>query len=115
MSLDLALLPFDYDGGSFSYSHTVLRTYGGYELHDKIKQCNQLPVSDDFTSYLSREGDGDRDTHYGKTTTTPYGERLTFTTAQELIRATTEGDIGPATWAYINALKPQTKIALYWH
>lgn len=111
MSLDLKLLPFDHDDGKFPFSHTVLRTYGGYELGEKLSKCNQLPVPERFSSYLSRNDDYE-ESHYGETIETPYGERLTYTTAEEILKAVPENH--PAAWAYLKALPPQTKVALFW-
>lgn len=115
MSLNLTLLPFDCENPPFS--HTVLPTYGGHDLHDAVKGLNQLPVPLEFTSYLSRQATdlvNTTATHYGRTTQTPYGEPVKYTIVAELL--TLDGELRQgAAWAYIAALKPDTKVALFWH
>lgn len=114
MGLDLRLLPFDCDQDRLSFSHTILQFCRNSELFSKIQKLNQLEVPDGFTSFSGR-ADGWDDTCYGETVKTPYGEPLTYTTATELASIAERSQWDAPTWAYIDALDPKTKIALYWH
>lgn len=117
MGVDLRLLPFDCDQGDFAFSHTIISFNRNYELHEAIEKLNQLPVPKAFNSFSGR-AEGWEDICYGETNTTPYGDPLTYTTAGELTAITGEGlrtKWDAPTWAYLDALPPETKVALYWH
>ena len=115
MGLDLRLLPFDCDRGEFAYSHTILNL-DDRGVYACIEELNQLPVPENFTSFTGKQPNYD-DRCYGPTTDTPYGERLTYTTAGELCSIPLErrSEYWRPTWAYLEALPPETKIALFWH
>jgi hypothetical protein len=117
MGLDLTLLPFDHDSGEFCYSHTVLDCGRSYDLFDFIDTLPQIEVPQGFTSYVSRQGG--KDTHYGKTTETPYGEPVKYTTASMLLTVpeNIKATFSPkerAIWAYLEQLDQYTKVALFW-
>lgn len=119
MGLDLTLLPFDGDHGDFCFSHTLLDCGRRRDLFDAIMETlHEVPVPDGFQSYMSR--DGDRDSHYGVTTTTPYGQPLGWVRAADLAQFSAHADVldnykNKAVWAYLGHLPPRTKVALYWH
>lgn len=117
MSLDLRLLPFDHDGGTFAFSHTILRMGNARDMYDALKDANvpQMEVPKDFNSFTGRR-DGIDDLCYGPTTKTPYGEPLMFTTVKHLIELPADvWQWDKPTFAYLKELKPETKVALYWH
>lgn len=116
MGVDLRLLPFDCDHDDFAFSHTLLELGRNYELHAQIRQLNQFPVPSGFTSFSGRSANFD-DICYGTTVSTPYGEDLTYTTAGELcqIPKNYRAEWERPVWAYLDALSPETKVALYWH
>lgn len=110
MGIDLTLLPFDCDHEYLSFSHNVLQLPRDYNLFDKIRATTQNEVPEGFTSYVSRD-DAYEETHYGKTTEDPYGEKVRYTTAGELKKC---GIYGPS-GAYVNELPDENKVALFWH
>lgn len=117
MGLDLTLLPIDHFNESLSFSHTVLRTYGGYDLFELLETVDQLPVPANFKSYLSRDDEYEA-THYGTTTQDPYGEHINYTTVGKLLAAVEKRSSpwAPSTvMAFLEAMKPDSKIALFWH
>lgn len=116
MGVDLRLLPFDCDQGDFAFSHSILNFDGSYEFYDRINKLPQMPVPKDFTSFCGRSENYD-DTCYGRTVETPYGEHVKFALAGDLAKVNLDGDYyqQKATQAYLKALPPHTKVALYWH
>ena len=117
MGLDLKLLP--YTGGFFSLSvlHLERRHKVFFEIV-KIDDLHGMPVDDDFHSYLGRQ-EGRDDAGYGITTTTPYGDRLTYVFAKHLKplvnhKGVTDNDTNRAVWAYLKECPDELKIALYW-
>lgn len=117
MGVDLRLLPFDCDKGDFAFSHTIIQFNRNYELWDAVENLPQLPVPKSFTSFSGRN-EGWDDISYGETNEDPYGKPIQYTTAGELSSITGEGlrtKWDAPTWAYLDALPPETKVALYWH
>lgn len=114
MGVDLRLLPFDHDNGTFAYSHTILNFDGSYEFYDRINKLPQMPVPPDFTSFCGRSKKHD-DTCYGETVETPYGEPVKFALAGDLAKVKLDGRWQEATQAYLKRLPPEAKVALYWH
>lgn len=119
MGLDLLLLPFDADFSDLSFSHTILNCERRRDLFDAIQQTlRETPVPEHFRSYVS-QADG-RDSHYGITTETPYGESLGWVYAGDLRTFSEHPDVldnerNRAIWAYLAQLPFRTKVALYWH
>lgn len=117
MGMDLRLLPFSHDGeNGFCFSHAILPTLRDDGIYAAIRRTQQFDVSDKFNSFLSRGSDGKP--CYGATTTTPYGDRLTYTSAQEIIKAVEPFKLVGITKAaidYLRALPANTKVALFWH
>ncbi len=117
MGIDLTLLPFSYE----TSSHSVLQLMHRRELWCPIEDIeleHGIHVPDGFMSYLGRNEDGE--TTFGETLTTPYGERMKYLTAGQLLPlrnhpAAQDNDVNRAVWAYLAELDPTTKVALYWH
>ncbi len=119
MGLDLTLLPFDADSERMNFSHTVLSCERRGQLFEEIQELRATPVPEDFTSYLSLDGEYEEH-HYGQTHETPYGEPLTYVLAGQLWPFASHEDVmsqskNRAIWAYLAELPPDTKVALYWH
>lgn len=119
MGVDLALLPFDFESDRFSFSHTVLNTERRKDLWEEIARLESKAVPDGFNSYVSRNDDYE-ESHYGETLETPYGDRLTYVLASDLLAfwdhpGVKDEEKNRAVWAYLNCLNPQTKVALFWH
>ena len=116
MSLDLRLLPFDADD-LVSYSHTVLSCEQDYRLFDAIADLEKTKgrtVPPGFNSFVSRD-EAYEDSHYGRTTETPYGEPLQEVEVEVLLKIDAPKDgINKAIWAYLAELPPRTKVALFW-
>lgn len=118
MSVDLRMLPFDADEGHLSFSHTILDCWRRGELWDEITKLPALPTPDSFTSFSGYTSEGE--TGYAVTTTTPYGDHLTYTTVEKLLTLRDHEGVrdnykNRAIWAYFAELPKQTKVALYWH
>lgn len=118
MSLDLRLLPIDFDNGTYGFSHTVLSVDSGRLWHDLLEGIHLTDVPDSFNTYLAVGADGEK--CYGDTQDTPYGEPLRAARVRDIVKAlnaadlTTMGVRDLAAIAYLNALDPKTKVALYW-
>lgn len=112
MGLDLKLLVLDGD----DFSHTVMPLDRQYTLFDCWRCLKGTPVPSNFTCYMGRTPDGER--AYGGCTVDPYGESLTMVSAGDLVRAGQALEFysakNTATIAYLNALQPETLVALYW-
>lgn len=111
MGVDLRLLPFDADFDGLHFSHTILNVRMDRDLWEAVDGVEQFPVPDDFMSFSCRNQEECEETHYGNTVETPYGERLTYTTAKNLKGMAFKPN---AVAAYINALNDDVKVALYW-
>ena len=118
MGLDLTLLPLDHDTLKWGYSHTVIPAGWARELHDPIHAMPRTPVPEDFTTYMGTTEDGERG--YGQTKETPYGSPLDCVTVAQLLtlakrKAVRDSPRNRAAWAFLSALDPSTRIALWWH
>ena len=125
MSLDLVLLPFSSDclaspdedsnlDGPFVYSSEIIRT-GGYFILDVVTELPSEPVPDGFmTSHGLSVG------HCEKPKKDGYGKPLRCVRAGALAEAMAAVIDGGYTFrshaalAYIRALPPTARIALYW-
>jgi hypothetical protein len=116
MGVELRLLPFD---GPW-FSHTLLSCPARPELFAEIQTTLgpiERDVPDDFATFTSRAQGAAR---YGVTRTTPFGLPLKYVRAGELCgfaqhRDVTDNAATRAIWAYLAALDPTTRVALYWH
>ena len=139
MSLDLTLLPFDCDEESISFSHSLLQCVSNcHDLYDEIEQYqrdigqpnsiklmgvdydpkkDERRVTENFTSYMGRDDEGEL--RYGKTKTDPYGTPLRWLYVKELLQWKNHSGVlrnkkHLAVWAYLEQLDPETKVAIYW-
>lgn len=137
MGLDLRLLPIEHDGGSFSFSHSILNCHdterGLYNALMKMeKGAEGERVPSDFSTFVSRDDEvwvrcpacGDQkakyeETHYGNTQETPCGEPVRCVRVSDLLRlkdiATDRCRQNRAVWAYLSEMDPNMRVALFWH
>lgn len=119
MSLELSMLPLDCDRDDWGFSHSILWCSAESLWHDRLKGVPRTSVPKNFSTYLSRE-DG-KESHYGDTPTTPYGEPLECVTVGQIIDALNRKGFWDmsskdlAVNAYLQQLTKETRIALYWH
>ena len=124
MGVDLTLLPLEADHPAegdkpaFQYSHSMLNIWRSQALWPKIENLTQERVSAGFTSFMGRAADGEHG--YGKTTKDAYGEPIMWAAAGDLAKLAkslqaSDNPQNRAVWAYLSALQPETKVALYWH
>lgn len=121
MGLDLTLMPFYANDPTCSLAHTMIDCERRRDLFDAIlpieeKRGRDVPA--DFRTFRSREDD--QDSHYGLTIETPYGERLKYVRAIDLMplashEGVTDNPLNRAAWAYLKELPGTWPIALYWH
>lgn len=122
MGVDLLLLVVDGNCGLSGHSHTALPFGRDYVAFDKI-EAHCLPQARpefNLSSYVSTVPDGRMkgERCYGDVSKTPYGKPLTYTYAKKLVEALVGVKLGLwqiAAVAYLNALPPNTLVALYWH
>lgn len=121
MGLDLSLLPFEADHERLSFSHSVLsvdRTEIVRVVWESLRDAGET-TPDHFSSYLCREGEIE-ETHYGVTTTDPYGNRVRCVSVEELLAFREHPGVyqdprNRAVWAYLAELPEKTRVALFWH
>ena len=118
MALDLKLLPYFLGGKNdeCNHSQSIIEMSINRELFDKIMIIEDISgrnVKPDFHSYLSTDWKTGENC-YGETIETPYGEKLKFVKAEHLQKIFKEGENNLPEHAYILALDPDHKIALYW-
>jgi hypothetical protein len=117
MGLDLRLLPLDYDGENWGYSHCILEVGSAQDLYEALKDTPRTPVPTDFSTFVSQERNRG-EYSYGQTRTTPYGEPLQCVTVKDLTKIrnlVSRRQKRRAVWAYLAELSPDMRIALYWH
>lgn len=124
MGLDLKLLPLDYlsagKSGPWGYSHTVLSVNRNSELFDAIALLDdeELPQGASIASYVGGDvpdGAKEGETCYGVLDQTPYGDRCTWIDVEALVPAFAKHMSDQPVTAYLRAMRPGTKIVLYWH
>lgn len=119
MGLDLTILPIEADHGEWGFAHSMLEVERRSALFEAMLEAlKEHPVPPDFRTHLLRGEDGE--SRYGNTQETPYGEPLGWVRAEELLafaehEGVTNNAQNRAAWAYLGALGPGSKVALYWH
>lgn len=119
MSVNLSLLPFDHEtsNSTFAFSQTVLTCEQDSTLFSLVEGLTIGEVPEQFNSYVSREHG--EESHYGVTRTDNYGDVVQYTTVRRLLElrahpGVAERQKNRAIWAYLAALPPETKVALWW-
>ncbi len=124
MGVDLTLMPLecDHEGvhgkPAFQFSHSMLNIERRRELWPLIEKLARGRVSTDFTGFMGEGSDGEYG--YGKVRDDAYGQPIQWAKAGDIAKlanhnAVTNDARNRAVWAYLSALDPDTKVALYWH
>ncbi len=122
MGRDVYLLPFDGDGHGSSFSHTVLsvdRTLIVQTLFEAL-EGKGLVVPDHFNSFAGDDDPEHEEHTYGRTITDSYDVPLRYVLVSDLLPFGIDEGVwkcprNRAIWAYLEALPPATKVALFWH
>ncbi len=116
MGVDLTLLPLL--SKDYWVAHTKLDLERRRDLWEPITQLRQQPIPGKLGCYLARTADGE--TCYGDIEGDPYGGRLQWTTAGELLTLKDREEVqdnweNRAVWSYLSQMPPDWPIVLYWH
>lgn len=116
MGVDLKLLPLL--SKSYWTAHDMLGLERRRELWPEIDKIPQRDIPGPVNCFLARGADGDP--CYGSVEESPYGERLKFTTAGDLLAlkdhdAVQDNFLNRAVWKYLAEMPPDWPIILYWH
>ena len=120
MGLDLRLLPIQSEAIVY-YSHTVLDVERRRDLFAELIDTENIhgtSVPPDFHSFSGKLSNGE--SGYGETAKTPYGNPVKCLTAQQLNAFQDHPDVrdnslNRAVWAWLAAVDPEMRIALFWH
>lgn len=116
MGVDLTLMPLT---SKHSWvSHDLIDVSRGYDLFRQIEAMELNKVPETVTCFRSRRGDGDP--CYGEVETNPYGDKLTWLAAGDLLSVAYHEDVldnwrNRAVWAYLVQMPEDWPIVLYWH
>lgn len=120
MHRNLTLLPFDseYEEMGYTWSHTRLQVTTHRDVLDALDRLPSEPVGLDFWSSMAPGGCGTCTT-FGPTPTITTGVQLRWVLAEYIAALGQHPDVlydwrNRAIWAYISALHPRTRIALWW-
>lgn len=107
MGEELKLLPFYMGDGDFS--NDVISVKRDCNIFDKIRTLASKNVPDGFSGLTSDDGDCE-DQHWGNVTEDRYGNKVKYVLAGDLKTVNIPGSAG----AFINVMKDDDKIALFW-
>src|SRR5258708_16908330 len=114
MVLDLTLMPLL--RRDFWTAHDLIRLERRRELWSAIEALPQQDIPEPVWSHMGGAENGE--TCYGAAETTPYGDKMKWTTAAALLTlkdhaAVQDNWMNRAVWAYLAAMPPESPIALY--
>ena len=117
MGVDLLLLPLIHE--SIWVSLDLIRIERSYELWDDINALSQSPIPKALSCYVTRDKKMGG-TYYGDVEETPYGQRLQYATAGDLMTLSKHSAVqnnwrNRAVWAYLAAMPAGWPIVLFWH
>jgi hypothetical protein len=115
MGVDLTLMPLL--SPDFWVAHDLIRVERRPELWSHIEALPQQEIPKPVGCYVARSEDGE--TCYGDLEDTPYGDKMKWTTAGDLLTlkdhaAVQDNWMNRAVWAYLAAMPPEWPIVLYW-
>ncbi len=120
MGVDLRLLPLL--GPEAWVSHSMLDLERRRALWPAVEALSSQEIPEPLSCYLNRVPDGSYQGEpcYGYIEKDPYGNRLRWTTAKELLKLSNHESVqdnylNRAVWAYLAQIPPDWKIVLYWH
>ncbi|MBZ6078897.1 hypothetical protein [Microvirga puerhi] len=116
MGVDLKLLPL-LSPGTWA-AHDGIGLERRDEFWPKIEALEQAEIPEPLRCYHARTSDDAEG--YGRLEKTPFGTRLTWTTAARLMTLASEHEVkdnwkNRAAWAYLAQMPPEHPIVLYWH
>lgn len=116
MGVDLTLMPLL--SPDFWCAHDLLRLERRGELWPAIDGLPQKEIPKPIGCYVATSKDGE--TAYGDRDETPYGDKMKWTTAADLLtlkdhEAVQDNWMNRAVWSYLAAMPPTWPIVLYWH
>ena len=111
MGLDLALLPVDYEDEYHMSSHSILKLERRRNIWGDIASLPSSPAGD-VTGYMGDE--------FCTRRKDPYGNDMRWVYAQDLAAlkdhtSVQDDDRNQAIWTFLAALKPESKVILYWY
>lgn len=117
MGVELRLLPFVSKDRSSLLSHEIWDVGVDYDLWEKFGALPQWQL-EKLTCFLAR--DDDSEPKYGDAVDTPYGEKITCTTAGTICTlkdhpAVQDNWRNRGLWKYLAEMPADWPIALYWH
>lgn len=116
MGVDLTLLPV-YSKGSW-LCHNMVELNRRSELWPEFEKVTQIDVPEPIISYLATGEDGE--SKYGDVLEDPYGDRLKWTTAGNLMQLKDHPTIqdcwqNRGIWAWLAEMPEDWPVVLYWH
>jgi hypothetical protein len=116
MGVDLQLLPLLQP--NYWAAHDLIRVGQDTDLFKQIEALPQLGILAPVACYLARNKEDE--TVYGEIENSPYGLRLTFTRAADLLTLKDHEAVrtlwrNRAVWAYLEQMPADWPIILYWH
>ena len=116
MGVDLTLMPLL--AKDYWASRDMIRLDRRRALWDPIAALPQLPIPKPISCYMARDKASGK-TCYGDVEDTPYGNRMTFTTAGDLLTVKDHKGVqdnwqNKAAWAYLEHMPRDWPIVLYW-
>jgi hypothetical protein len=116
MGVDLRLLPLL--GQNAWVAHDILSLQRNGDLFRAIEDLPSVEIPQDLSCFLATDTDGE--SCYGEVAVDPYGDRLKYVSAFDLLRLKTHPDVDDnwkncAVFAYLAQMPPDWPIVLYWH
>lgn len=116
MGVDLTFLPLL--NKDFWAAHTMLDVERRSALWPAIEALKSIDVPKPVSCFLAYGEDGEK--RYGDIETDPYGDRLKWVTAGQLLTLADREEVqdnwkNRAAWAYMAQMHPDWQIILYWH
>jgi hypothetical protein len=117
MGVDLTLMPLL--GKSVWCAHEMLGLERRRELWDKVAELPQQQIPNAVCCYVARDKTSGQP-RYGDAEITPHGDKITYTTAADLLTLKDDESIqdnwkNKAIWAYLAQMPPDWPIVLWWH
>lgn len=99
-------------------SHEMIDVGTSYDLWDAINILPQIDIPKPLICFFARDEQGEH--VYGEIVETPYGNRMKFVTASDLLTLSDHEHVqdnwrNKAVWAYLAEMPHDWPIVLYWH
>lgn len=120
MGVDLTLMPLTADHPGLLLAHSMLLVERRRALWDAVNVVPSRPAEAPVHCHLGDVRRGEEERRYGPCTKDPYGTPLELCRAGDLAvladhDGVTSAPMNVAIWAFLKALPPDHRIALYWH